>query len=165
ALPDEPSGDVAAEPAPEPAIVSSASAFTPDQLASPAGWETAGASALEAAEPEGATTYQPVLQPDMANDEYGGADLTSAVFSELSSLAQRRPKVEKTRAGLQRRRPADAEPVQVTPLAEDASLAPAERNADAVRSRFSAFYSGTQRARDDVAEFERQTQPAEASDS
>ncbi|MFW2512534.1 ATP-binding protein [Demequina sp. SO4-13] len=150
-------------PTTAPSAASSAAGYTPDELAQASGWETAGASALEAAEPDGATTYQPVIQPDNNGD--GGADLTSAVFSELSSLASERPKVEKTRAGLQRRRPADAAPVEVRPIEEDASLAPAERDADAVRSRFSSFYSGTKRARDDVAAFERQTEPAEASDS
>ncbi|WP_062137619.1 sensor histidine kinase [Demequina aestuarii] len=149
----------------EPPSDSSATAYSPDELAKASGWEAAGASALQAAEPEGATTYQPVIQPDNGGDDMGGADLTSAVFSELSSLAAERPKVEKTRAGLQRRRPTNADPVEVTPIQEDASLAPADRDADAVRSRFSSFYSGTKRARDDVAAFERQTEPAEASDS
>ncbi|WP_144276248.1 ATP-binding protein [Demequina sp. NBRC 110053] len=138
-----------------------ARSFTPEQLATPAGWESAGASALQAAEPEVATSYQPVIQPDSA----GGEDVTSAVFSELSSLAAERPKIEKTSAGLQRRRPTGAAPVEVKPIEESVEIAPAERDADAVRNRFSSFYSGTQRAKDDVASFERQTEPAEATDS
>ncbi|GIG54023.1 sensor histidine kinase [Demequina activiva] len=137
--------------------------YSPDQLARASGWEAAGASALQAAEPEVATSYQPVIQPDSADG--GDTDMTSAVFSELSSLAAERPKVEKTRAGLQRRRPSNAAPVEVRPIEDEVTMAPGDRDADAVRSRFSSFYSGTQRARDDVAAFERQTEPAEASDT
>ncbi|WP_084104558.1 ATP-binding protein [Demequina sp. NBRC 110056] len=135
-------------------------AYTPEQLAKPEGWEAAGASALQAAEPEVATSYQPVIQPDA-----GGGEDMSAVFSELSSLASERPKVEKTRAGLQRRRPSNAAPVEVKPIEESVEIAPAERDADAVRNRFSSFYSGTQRAKDDVATFQRQGEPVEANES
>ncbi|WP_297084064.1 hypothetical protein [uncultured Demequina sp.] len=138
--------------------------YSPEQLARPDGWEAAGADALQAAEPEVTTSYQPVLQPEESSGGFGG-DMTSDVFSELSSLASERPKIEKTRAGLQRRRAKDAAPVEVKPIDEDVSIAPATRDADAVRDRFSSFYSGTQKARDDAAAFARQTEPAEASDT
>ena len=127
-------------------------AFSPDQLASPMGWEAAGASALQAAEPDVQTSYSPKV--DLDSDHGGGSDLSS-VFSEFSSLSAERPKVEKTRAGLQKRRADDAPPVAVTPIDLDVVVAPRERNADDVRSRFSSFYSGTARARSDAAEFER----------
>lgn len=126
--------------------------FSPDQLASPMGWEAAGASALQAAEPDVQTSYSPKV--DLDSDHGGGSDLSS-VFREFSSLSAERPKVEKTRAGLQKRRAADAPPVEVTPIDLDVVVAPRERNADDVRSRFSSFYSGTARARSDAAEFER----------
>jgi hypothetical protein len=116
------------------------------------GWEAAGASALQAAEPDVQTSYSPKV--DLDSDHGGGSDLSS-VFSEFSSLSAERPKVEKTRAGLQKRRADDAPPVAVTPIDLDVVVAPRERNADDVRSRFSSFYSGTARARSDAAEFER----------
>ncbi|WP_061961389.1 ATP-binding protein [Demequina flava] len=130
----------------------SPASFTPDDLARATGWEAAGQNALQASEPEPGGGYQPIIQPEpLADDE---PDMTSAVFSELSSLAAERPKVEKTRAGLQKRRPASAPPVEVKPLEAEPQPqgtgdAP-ERDADAVRERFSSFYSGTQRARSDV---------------
>ncbi|MFV0634637.1 ATP-binding protein [Demequina sp.] len=164
AFPAQPAGASAAwAPAQETSQPQQPGYFTPDQLAQPAGWEAAGASALQAAEPEVATSYQPVIQPDLSGGN--DADVTSAVFSELSSLASSRPKVEKTRAGLQRRRPSDAAPVEVKPLEEAADLAPKDRDAEAVRHRFSSFYSGTKRARDDVAAFEHQVSPAEANET
>ncbi|WP_062210593.1 nitrate- and nitrite sensing domain-containing protein [Demequina oxidasica] len=151
-----------APPAPAPTVASFFSPrtedapqqtqFSPDELASPMGWEAAGASALQAAEPDVQTSYSPKV--DLDSDHDGGSDLSS-VFSEFSSLSAERPKVEKTRAGLQKRRSADAPPVQVTPIEEEVVVAPRERDADAVRSRFSSFYSGTERARSDAAEFER----------
>lgn len=126
--------------------------FSPDELASPTGWEAAGASALQASAPEVQTSYSPKV--DLDSDHSGAPDLSS-VFSEFSSLSAERPKVEKTRAGLQKRRASDAAPVEVTPIEEEVVVAPRERNADDVRSRFSSFYSGTARARSDAAEFER----------
>ncbi|MFV0286083.1 MAG: ATP-binding protein [Demequina sp.] len=146
------------EPAPqsfEPQGTPAQAAFTPEQLAQAHGWEAAGQSALQAAAPESATTYQPIIRPDETD---GGTDMASAVFSELSSLAAERPKIEKTRAGLQKRRQSDAPPVEVKPLEEEVAVTPAERDADAVRQRFSSFYSGTQRARQDAADFDRATQ-------
>lgn len=134
-------------------------AFTPDELASPAGWEAAGESALQAAAPDVHTSYTPKVDADGA-DGNAHPDLSS-VFSEFSSLSSRRPKVEKTRAGLQKRRTVDSAPVEVTPIEEEVVMAPRERDADAVRSRFSSFYLGTQRARSDAAEFERRQQTAE----
>jgi len=134
-------------------------AFTPDELANPAGWEAAGESALQAAAPDVHTSYTPKVDADGA-DGNAQPDLSS-VFSEFSSLSSQRPKVEKTSAGLQKRRTAQSAPVEVTPIEEEVVMAPRERDADAVRSRFSSFYSGTQRARSDTAEFERRQQTAE----
>ena len=151
-------------PAPQQEPAGPHGTYTPDQLADATGWEAAGASALQAAQPDVATSYQPVIQPDDSGPG-GGADLTSAVFSEFSSLASERPKVEKTRAGLERRRPSDAKPVEVTPIAETPEIMPVERDADAIRDRFSSFYSGTQRARDDVAIFDGRAHSTEASDT
>lgn len=151
-------------PAPQQEPAGPHGTYTPDQLADATGWQAAGASALQAAQPDVATSYQPVIQPDESGAG-GGADLTSAVFSEFSSLASERPKVEKTRAGLERRRPSDAKPVEVTPIAETPEIAPTERDADAIRDRFSSFYSGTQRARDDVAIFDGRAHSTEASDT
>lgn len=142
---------------PPPAFVpyDAGTVYSPDQLARPLGWETAGASALQAAAPEAATEYRPVVQitPDWSDS--GPEDFASAVFSELSSLAAERPKVEKTSAGLQKRTPVAREEPREEPVA---AAAAAPRDADAVRSRFSAFYSGTQRARDDVQNFHESTQ-------
>lgn len=126
--------------------------FSPDDLANPVGWEAAGASALQAAGPEVQTSYTPKV--DLDSEQDAAPDLSS-VFSEFSSLSSQRPKVEKTRAGLQKRRAVDAPPVEVKPIEEEVVVAPRNRDADAVRSRFSSFYSGTQRARSDAAEFER----------
>jgi len=129
--------------------------YSPDQLARPLGWETAGASALQAAAPESATEYRPVVQISPDSGLSGQEDFTSAVFSELSSLAAERPKVETTRAGLAKRTPVAREAVPDEPV-QAAPSAP--RDAEAVRSRFSAFYSGTQRAKDDVQNFNDSTQ-------
>ena len=129
--------------------------YSPDQLARPLGWETAGASALQAAAPESATEYRPVVQISPDSSISGQEDFASAVFSELSSLAAERPKVETTRAGLAKRTPVAREVVSDEPV-QAAPSAP--RDAEAVRSRFSAFYSGTQRAKDDVQNFNDSTQ-------
>jgi len=129
--------------------------YSPDQLARPLGWETAGASALQAAAPESATEYRPVVQISPDANSSGQEDYASAVFSELSSLAAERPKVETTRAGLAKRTPVAREEVPETPAQVGESV---PRDAEAVRSRFSAFYSGTQRARDDVHNFNESTQ-------
>ena len=129
--------------------------YSPDQLARPLGWETAGASALQAAAPESATEYRPVVQISPDSSSSGQEDFASAVFSELSSLAAERPKVETTRAGLAKRTPVPREVVPDEPV-QAAPSAP--RDAEAVRSRFSAFYSGTQRAKDDVQNFNNSTQ-------
>jgi hypothetical protein len=129
--------------------------YSPDQLARPLGWETAGASALQAAAPESATEYRPVVQISPDSGSLGQEDFASAVFSELSSLASERPKVETTRAGLAKRTPVAREVVPDEPV-QAAPSAP--RDAEAVRSRFSAFYSGTQRAKDDVQNFNDSTQ-------
>jgi signal transduction histidine kinase len=131
--------------------------YSRDDLARPLGWETAGASALQAAAPDQAASYQPSVQMDpgpVGEDE----DMASSVFSELSSLSSERPKVERTKVGLQRRRPADAPAPEVTPIEDVVDAPRVSRDADTIRSRFSSFYSGTQRARTDVAEFERSTQ-------
>lgn len=146
-----------------PAPPATGQVFTPDELASPYGWEVAGDAALAAAAPEAATEYEPVvdLQPEA---DLGGAhetEITSAVFSELSSLSYERPVVEKTNAGLQRRRAAGEAAPEVKPIEPEVHLAHKERDADEVRSRFSSFYSGTQRARSDVQEFEQRSHPAE----
>ncbi|MEX0913971.1 MAG: ATP-binding protein [Demequina sp.] len=138
--------------------------YSPDQLARPQGWETAGASALEASRPEAQTSYKPVvdIQPAPLEDE-GGPDV-SEVFSELSSLSAQRPNVEKTRAGLAKRRADDAPPVEVEPIEQQPPAAPANRNPEELRDRFSSFYSGTQRARRDVAELDGQAHTASAKD-
>lgn len=151
-------------PAPQQEPAGPQGTYTPDQLAGATGWQAAGASALQAAQPDVATSYQPVIQPDDSGPG-SAADLTSAVFSEFSSLASERPKVEKTRAGLERRRPRNAKPVEVKPIAETPDIAPTKRDADAIRNRFSSFYSGTKRARDDVAVFDNQARSTEASDT
>jgi len=139
------------------AMPSAGQAFTPDELANPFGWEQAGASALLANEPESATEYQPVVDTQ-SDGSPAQAELTSQVFSEFSSLATERPKLETTRAGLQRRRSVDSPAPDVTPIEQEVLLTPKDRDADEVRSRFSSFYSGTQRARSDVAEFEQRSQ-------
>jgi signal transduction histidine kinase len=138
--------------------------YTANDLANPHGWETAGASALEASQPDVTSTYIPVvdIQPAETTDD-NGVDI-SDVFSELSSLSAERPKVEKTRAGLQKRRSEDSVPVQVTPIEEPVEATPANRNAEELRNRFSSFYSGTHRARQDVAELDKQSHPASAKD-
>lgn len=141
--------------APAHALDHAATVYSPDQLARPLGWETAGASALQAAAPEKATEYRPVVQITPQDNGPGEQDFASAVFSELSSLAAERPKVEKTSAGLQKRTPVAREPQPIEPIQ---SVAAAPRDAEAVRSRFSAFYSGTQRARDDAQNFNDSTQ-------
>ncbi|WP_062465319.1 ATP-binding protein [Demequina soli] len=143
-------------------------AFSPEQLAEPSGWEAAGADALAAATTEvAAQSYQPVIDTEHTSGRGDGdaeADLARAAFSELSSLSEFRPKVEKTKAGLQKRRPVAQPPVEVTPIEDEVTLSPKERDADAVRSRFSSFYSGTQRARTDVAELELSSTPEHASE-
>ena len=147
-------------PEPDPALAampSAGQAFTPDELANPFGWEQAGASALLANEPEAATEYQPVVDTH-SDGTPAQEELTSQVFSEFSSLATERPKLETTRAGLQRRRSVDAPAPDVKPIEQEVQLTPKDRDADEVRSRFSSFYSGTQRARSDVAEFEQRSQ-------
>src|SRR5690606_24689769 len=68
-----------------------ADGYSPDQLARPLGWEAAGASALQAAAPETATEYRPLVQIDP--EPIGDGDFASDAFSELSSLAMERPKV------------------------------------------------------------------------
>ena len=150
--------------APTPAPAGPQGTYTPDQLADAAGWEAAGASALQASQPDVAVSYQPVIQPEESGAG-SDADVASAVFSEFSSLASERPKVEKTRAGLERRRPSNAKPVEVTPIEDTPTIAPAKRDAEAIRSRFTSFYSGTQRARDDVATFDRSAHSSEVSDT
>jgi hypothetical protein len=130
--------------------------YSPDQLARPLGWEAAGESALQAAAPEAATEYRPVVQVESQQQGEGSVDFTSEVFSELSSLAAERPKVEKTRAGLVKRTPVERE---AEPEAgADIAAAEVPRDAEAVRNRFSSFYSGTQRAREDVRSFNDSTQ-------
>lgn len=163
----EPFAFTPAPAAPEPTPAQPA-AFSPEQLANPLGWEAAGASALEAATFEAAaTTYEPRLDTDHPSGRYYAdeeADLTRSVFSELSSLSESRPKVEKTRAGLQKRRAVTEKPVEVTPIAEEVTLTPKDRDAEAVRHRFSSFYSGTQRARSDVEELELRSTPQPANE-
>ena len=130
--------------------------YSPDQLARPLGWEAAGESALQAAAPEAATEYRPVVQVESQQQGGGSVDFTSEVFSELSSLAAERPKVEKTRAGLVKRTPVEREVDSVGGAAVADPEVP--RDAEAIRHRFSSFYSGTQRARDDVKNFNDSTQ-------
>lgn len=131
-------------------------AYSPDQLASPLGWEAAGESALQAAAPDTATEYRPVVQINSDQQAEGSVDYASEVFSELSSLAAERPKVEKTRAGLVKRTPVEreAEPESTA----DVAAPDVPRDAEAVRNRFSSFYSGTHRAREDVKNFNDSTQ-------
>ena len=129
------------------AVAELGTTYSPDQLASPLGWEAAGASALQAAAPEAATSYRPVVQISPESGESADVDYVSAVFSELSSLVSERPKVATTRAGLTKRTPVAREKPAPEP---EQAVAQAPRDAEAVRSRFSAFYSGTQRARDDA---------------
>jgi hypothetical protein len=130
--------------------------YSRDDLARPLGWETAGESALAAAAPEQVAGYTPVVEVD-PQPVYDEAEMASAVFSEFSSLTAERPKVERTRAGLQKRVPVEAPPAAAEPLEEDLSTAHIERNPEDVRTRFSSFYSGTQRARSDVEAFEKTT--------
>ncbi len=96
-------------------------------------------------------------------DDDGSPDI-SEVFSELSSLSAERPKVEKTQAGLAKRRAEGAPPVEVTPIEQEPAATPANRDADQMRERFSSFYSGTQRARRDVEEMDGQAHRASAKD-
>jgi len=130
--------------------------YSPDQLARPLGWEAAGESALQAAAPEAATEYRPVVQVEPQQQGEGSVDFTSEVFSELSSLAAERPKVEKTRAGLVKRTPVERE--ADSEGGADVAEPEVPRDAEAIRHRFSSFYSGTQRARDDVKNFNDSTQ-------
>ena len=100
------------------------------------------------------------IDPEPVEEDSGAPDM-SDVFSEFSSLTAERPKVEKTRAGLAKRQKApEAERPAPQPLETEVSIPAAPRDAEAVRSRFSNFYSGTQRARSDVAAFEQQSDPA-----
>lgn len=122
--------------------------FSPDQLATPLGWEQAGASALQAAQPEVNQEYQPVVQVDPQRADGGSTDVASEVFSELSSLTAERPKVVKTSAGLTKRTPVEPKPE----AAEEPVYTPHDRDAEGVRDRFSSFYSGTRRAREDAAQ-------------
>lgn len=121
--------------------------YSPDQLARPLGWEQAGESALQATAPDVEHVYRPVVEVAADSSIPQAEDVASAVFSELSSLVAERPKVEKTRAGLIKRTPVAPAP-QEEP--EPAALPDASRDADAVRSRFSAFYTSTRRNRSDV---------------
>ena len=130
--------------------------YSPDQLARPLGWEAAGESALQAAAPEAATEYRPVVQVESQQQGGGSVDFTSEVFSELSSLAAERPKVEKTRAGLVKRTPVERE--ADSEGSADVAEPEVPRDAEAIRHRFSSFYSGTHRARDDVKNFNDSTQ-------
>ena len=130
--------------------------YSPDQLARPLGWEAAGESALQAAAPEVATEYRPVVQIETQESSEGTGDFASDVFSELSSLAAERPKLEKTRAGLVKRTP--VEKVEEEGPTVDVATPAVPRDAESVRNRFSSFYSGTQRARDDVKNFNDSTQ-------
>ncbi|WP_160297643.1 ATP-binding protein [Demequina salsinemoris] len=136
---------------------SASEVYSPDQLADPTGWEHAGASALEAAGP--AVGYSPAFQinPEPDSDEGDQSDVASAVFSEFASFATERPKVQKTKAGLAKRERTKAAEAP-KPLEAEVKIAEAPRDADAVRQRFSSFYSGTQRARSDVAEYQRQSE-------
>ncbi len=163
----EPAAESLFEPEPFPEPEPAPARVTPEQLAEPTGWESAGESALAASDKAAPTVYQPVIDTEhssgrsFADDE---ADLTRSVFSELNSLSESRPKVDKTKAGLQRRqRPADA-PDEVTPIEDEVTLAPKERDAEAVRDRFSSFYSGTQRAREDAAELQLRSTPQPANE-
>lgn len=150
AAPDSPDAHAIFGPGGVPAV------YSPDQLARPLGWEAAGESALQAAAPEAATEYRPVVQVEPQPQAEGSVDFASEVFSELSSLAAQRPKLEKTRAGLVKRTPVEleAEPDH----SADVAAPEVPRDAEAVRHRFSSFYSGTQRARDDVKNFNDRTQ-------
>lgn len=152
----EPTVEAPEPTADDPSAHPGAIFYSPDQLANPLGWEAAGESALQAAAPESATEYRPVVQLEEQLAEGAPADFASEVFSELSSLAKERPKVEKTRAGLVKRTPVERE-AEAIPSA-DVAAPEVPRDAEAVRNRFSSFYSGTQRARDDVKNFNDSTQ-------
>jgi hypothetical protein len=77
--------------------------------------------------------------------------MASEVFSELSSLTTERPKVQRTRAGLQKRTrspEASSGPIPIP----DIEPKPIARDAEAVRANFSNFHSATNRARSDVGD-------------
>ncbi len=144
---------------PPPGMPAPAFGTAPAQFVDPTDWESAGQSALQSAvvepdyigySPEAFSELPP--PPVMIEDPQDvEAEVTTSAFSELSSLAGTRPKVERTRVGLTKR--AAVEVQERKPL-DDGSITPAARDADATRSRFSSFYSGTARAKVDAAEFE-----------
>jgi len=130
-----------------------AQAYTMDEFAQPYGWETAGASALAATVDTGDGGYSPeaFVAPTAPPPPDGlEAEMASEVFSELSSLTTERPKVQRTRAGLQKRSrvPGATEP---TPI-PDIEPKPVARDAEAVRANFSNFHSATRGARGDVGD-------------
>jgi hypothetical protein len=135
-----------------------AQAYSPDEFAKPYGWEGAGANALAAASGETVQTgYSPEAYVPTAPTLPDGteAEMTSAVFSEFTSLATERPKVQRTKAGLQRRaKPPETEPeeIPVPPAPAEAEVKPVARDPEAVRSSFSNFHSATSRARDSEGE-------------
>jgi hypothetical protein len=122
--------------------------YSADQFAQPYGWEDAGASALAAA--SGETTqglYSPeAFMPTAPSLPDGSeAEMTSAVFSELSSLSVERPRVVRTKAGLQRRTKEEGETIPM-PI-EEIEVKAISRDPEAIRSSFSSFHSATNRAR------------------
>lgn len=120
---------------------------SPDQLAKPLGWESAGASAVEGS---ALPSYQPVIDPEPVSPEPQEDDYASEVYSEFNSLSSERPTVDRTRAGLQRRQPAAPAPAARPAPEPEPVAAQAQRDPDAIRAQFSQFYAATQRARTDA---------------
>ncbi len=123
--------------------------YSADQFAHPYGWERAGASALEAASgetiqgsysPEAYMPTAPIL-PDGSE-----AEMTSAVFSEFSSLVTERPKIQRTKVGLQVRTKSEEEQAASIPI-EEIEVKSIPRDPEAIRLSFSSFHSATNRAR------------------
>ena len=121
--------------------------ISPDQLATPMGWESAGASAVEGSV---LPSYQPVMDPEPVSPGPQEDDYASEVYSEFNSLSSERPTVDRTRAGLQRRQPTAPSAVPQPAPEPEPVAAQAQRDPDAIRAQFSQFYAATQRARTDA---------------
>ncbi len=142
------------EPVPTPEPPPPSYDQMPPPVAPDLGWEAAGAQAVGymGQDPDFGG-YSPQAYemapppPPMPDESEIEAEVTTAAFSELSSLAYERPKVERTRAGLTKR---EKVPEAQQQDLGDGSIKPAERDADAVRSRYASFYSGTNRAKEDA---------------
>ncbi len=126
-------------------------------------WRDAGAEAVqEFAQDSTFGGYEPVafVEPSpeqlayQADQQELEAEAITAAFSELSSLSVERPNVQRTSVGLARREKVADQPAP-TPI-DAGHLAPAPRDPEQVRDRYTSFYSGSNRARQDVGmqEFE-----------